>query len=301
VNVFISGCEDYKVSVPTDEKIARLTPVPSLTPQAGTFEEVETESKNAPVNEDAKETFALCQPLVSDADSVYFGETIVSLRQLMRRYSLWASLYGVVNATRNIQVLQMPDFPAHRGYSAWGATAYVGPGGAGNYNPSNTTIMHYLSFAYLAYRGGMRHKVMLGNAGNTATGALIATRDPSVSSYPAIYARTVADISTSQFAFAQNRINNMLKTCQSGGHIVPTYLQSVVEVEFPMYTFNRFLSTRNLGIRGNYAADNFSHTVTLTTAANTVAPSYDVYIAGAEDSTFIGFQGCAPVTALPIV
>lgn len=301
INVFVSGCEDFKVSVPTGQNISGMGPTTSIVPQAGTFEEVATENKNAPQNEDAKETFALCQPLVTDADSVYFGETIVSLRQLMRRYTLWSSLFGVVNAARNVQKLRMPDFPGHRGYSAYGAVTYVGPGSAGTYNPSNTTIMHWLALAYMAYRGGMRHKVMIGNAANTSTNALIVARDTTPSQYPPVYATSAADVSTSQFAFAANRVNDLLPSCQSGAHIVPTYLQSVQEFETPMYTSNRFLSSRNLGNRSDYAADNFSHTMYMTIAANTVAPSFDIYIAGAEDSTFIGFQGCPPLTPVVIV
>lgn len=296
INVFVSGCEDYKVSVPTDVNINQLAPITSLVPQSGTYEEVVTEQKNAPTNEAAKETFAMCQPLVSDADSVYFGETVVSLRQLMRRYSLWSSLSGVVNAARHVQTLRMPDFPAHRGYSALGAVAYVGAGGAGNYNPSFTTILQYLAPAYLGMRGGIRHKVVLGQITSTACAVATVTRDSEISNYPAIYARANIDVITSQFAFAATRINTLLSSCQAGGHLVPLFLQNALEFEIPMYTNNRFLSTRNLGVRGNYAADNFSHTLNLEVGANTVVPSYDVFLAAAEDTTFIGFQG-APVLA----
>lgn len=301
INVFVSGCEDYKVSVPTGDQISNLTPTTSLVPQSGTFEEVALEEKNAPRNEVAKETFAMCQPLVSSADSVYFGETVVSLRQLLRRYSLWSSLAGVVNASRGVSTLQMPDFPGHRGYTAYGAVAYVGAGGAGNYNPSSTTIMHWLAMAYMAYRGGVRHKVVLGNLVNTAGGVITVARDSAIAGYPAVYARTAADVVTNQFAFAANRLNNLLKTCQSGGHIVPTCLQSAIEYETPMYTNNRFLSTRNLGFRTSYGVDNFSHTLTMSTGIIAGTPSYDVFIAGAEDSTFVGFQGCPALRVVVLV
>lgn len=301
INVYISGCEDYKVAVPTGSTILRLAPQLSLVPQSGTFEEVTLIDENAPQNEQAKETFAMCQPLVTNADSVYFGETVVSLRQLMRRYSLWSSLAGVVAANRHIQKLRMPDFPAHRGFTAYGATLNAGVQGTGNFNPSNTTIMHYLAMAYMAYRGGIRHKVVLGQVTNTACGVMTVARDTQVSAYTAIYATAVTDVITSQWAFAANRLNTGLNTCQTGGHCVPTFLQTALEFDLPNYTNNRFLSTRNLGIRGNYAADNFSHTITLETGSNTVVPSYDIFIAGAEDSTFVGFQGCPPVSKVILV
>lgn len=297
INVFISACDDYEVAVPTSAGsfISQLGPSLSLTPQSGTFEEVDTENKNAPQNTVAKETFALCLPTTSPADSVYFGESVVSMRQLIRRYSLWSSLAGTVNASRGQQVLRMPDFPGHRGYSAYGAVLYAGAGGAGHSNPSNTTLMHYLALAYMAYRGGVRHKVIIGQLGVTASGVAIVSRDSAIASYPNVYARQTSDVITNQWTFAENRVSGFLQDCHAGAHVVPIPLQTALEFDLPMYTTNRFLSPRNLGVRGVNAADNYSHTVTLEVGATTVVPSYDIYIAGAEDSTFIGFQGCPPL------
>lgn len=301
INVFVSACDDYKVSVPTPTSIQQLTPIQYLEPQSGAFEEVDTEQKNAPVNEVASETFAMCQPITSEVDGVYFGEAIVSLRQLIRRYTLWSSLGGVVNAGRHIQRLRMPDFPAHRGYTQFGATNYVGVGPAGNFNPSLTTILHYLSVAYLGYRGGIRHKVVMGQLNNTAGNLAVVTRDQAISNYAAVYATAASDVITSQYAFATNRVNGLLLSGQTGGHIIPMPLQNALEFELPMYTKNRFLSTRNMGTRAPFSADNFSHTITIETGANTVIPSYDIFLAGAEDMTFVGFQGAPPLTFSTLV
>lgn len=295
INVFVSGCADYKVAAPSEVNIRSLGTIVALTPQSGTFEEVDTEEKNAPRHEEPKETIAVCQPLRSDADSVYFGEVITSLRQLIRRYSLWASLLSPTVATVNVQTLQMPDFPPPRGYSAYGAVLKT----ANNYNPAATTMLNYLSFGYMAFRGGLRHKVVMGNA-VTANGIVsVVSRDSTLGGAPGIYARGTAEVITTQLAFAVNRTNNIMSTCQSGGHINTYSQQPTMEFELPMYRDHRFAVTRTNGYRSIFGVYLASHTMTTAVPAS-IVPMYDVYVAGAEDATFMCFQGCVPLQIVAV-
>lgn len=293
VNVFVSGCEDYKVSVPTGEQIKDFVPITSLVAQSGTFEEVSTENKNAPRNEDPKETFSMCQPITSNVDHVYFGETIVSLRQLLRRYSMWTSQLTTASASRGVVKYRMPDFPAHRGYTAYGAQAVVGTTPP-YLNPSFTTIMHWLAVAYLGYRGGVRHKFIM-NALAAQANILCVTRDPEPNSYSPSYLTYPLAVVSSLYAYTVDRLNSVVSNGQQGAHITTTPQQNALEFELPMYTNYRFLSPRNLGFRAAYAADAYSHTVTMTTPGISTNPGFDVYLAGAEDTTFIGFQGAPPL------
>jgi hypothetical protein len=290
VNVFISACDDWKVAAPFPNLYQDLAPTTANTPQSGTFEEVDETEKNAPRIEMAKEAISMCQPLVSDADSVYFGETITSLRQLMRRYSLWSSLYGVNVATAGIQQLRMPDFPPNRGYSVNGAVLKT----ANNFNPSKGTILNYLSYGFIAFRGGLRHKVLINGFPTNTNSVTTMVRDVNLPTYTAIYATGNADVITSQYAFATNRMLSQIQNSAQGGHVNSTQQQPNMEVEFPMYRSHRFAMTRNNGARANFSVDLASHTLTTTTPAG-VLPIYDIYIAGAEDATFIGFQGCPPL------
>lgn len=289
INVFVSGCRDYKLSVPDDTYIKNIADQNALTPQSGTFEEVATEEKNAPRNETAKETIAMCEPLTDETDLVYMGETVVSFRQLIKRYCFWGSLYGVTSASANVQRLWMPDFPPNRGYSAYGAVLNT----ANNYNPSYTGIINYLSYAYTGFRGGIRKKVIINSSSTEGSLTAQVCRFPA-NSFPAIYATSSNDVITTQKAFAVQRANNQWFPTIQGGHVTVTKQQPSLEFEAPFYRNTRFGTCRNLGRRGTFAADQSSTLINVANPAN-AAVWYDIYVAGAEDATFMCFQGAPPL------
>lgn len=296
INVFVAGCDDYKLAVPVDTQIASLVTVPSITPQSGAFEEVATEDKNAPRHEMAKEVIAACEPLTDATDLVYMGESIRSFRQLMKRYSLWSVLStGTAQSANSNTSLKMPDFPGGRGYSLYGATNTV----PGNINPSNTTIMHYLALAYLGYRGGIRWKVVVEDTVTTGNNLTSVSRSATLNDYTGgSWLTSIPDVVTSSYLYAKNKIATT-DSFQNGGHLTVSR-QPVIEFELPYYQDRRFSSTRNLGYNNVFAADDLSHRlITKSTTGN--IQSFYLLMAGAEDATFVGFQGLPAVRkdALP--
>jgi len=293
INVFVSACDDYKVSTPTGAQIAQLAPTTSAIPQSGTFEEVAVENKNAPRNDDAKEILSMCEPLVDHTDSVYFGESIVSLRQLMKRYSLLGYLgIGTAAASNGAYRIKMPSFPGTRGYTNFGASIAT----LGEVNPFYTTIINYLSFSYMAYRGGMRWKIVVDDT--LENNALITvSRSSILNDYVASWLALVADVVTSAYVYSSSRLAAS-ETYQSGGHLTISR-QPVLEFEAPYYQSRRFSSTRNLGAKATYAADDLSQIITSRVVTGSTQ-SFALFVAGAEDSTFIGFQGAPPLIKLAL-
>lgn len=290
INVFVSGCGDFKVAVPDETQIATLVPLPSSVPQSGTFEEVATENKNAPRNEDAKETFAMCEPLADATDLVYMGESFTSFRQLMKRYTLYTILSTVVPVTGGTAstYISMPDFPPNRGYSAYGMTSAT----LGGINPAFTSMLNYLGMAYLGYRGGVRWKVLIEDSVQQLQYPTSVSRLTVLNSYVTPWLTTVADVSSTTYAYIKNRMNNS-DSMLAGAHATVNR-QPVLEFETPFYHKRRFSSTRNLGAKAAFAADDLSHRIsTRTFTGNTQV--FTFLVGAAEDSTFVGFQGAPPL------
>lgn len=294
INVFMAGCKDYRLAVPTSTTIVSFTPPGNLIPQAGTFEEVSEDNKNAPQNPDAKETIAHCIPTDDETDKVYFGESIVSFRTLIKRYSLWSSLYAANGATAGSLIMRFPSFPGPRGYTATGAVLKT----ANYYNPSNTTLINYLAYAFLGFRGGMRWKIVL-NGSNANDGCSQICRLPDNTPPTTGWLSVAADVTTTPLAYSVNRVNNQLPTGQAGAHLTILKLNNSLEVEAPFYQRWRFLSPRFLQTATQYSA--IVDTLQMTTQAPPNAIyNYDMYVAAAEDTTFIGFQGAPPLQGYAI-
>lgn len=237
VNVFISGCDDIEFAVPDTSVINKLTTVPAATPQSGTFEEIPDMEVNAPIIEKVAETIADCLPSSDPTPVVYMGEQITSFRQMMKRYTLWGSFYDPTATAAYTQVA-MSDFPNPRGYDSNGTTLNV----ANYYNPTVNTTLNYLSFAFLAYRGGVRRKYVFtsGVTGNTM--AYISRVGSLLSRSPAVL--SVAKTVSTALAFSQQQTNTIKRWIYEGAHMTTMRQQPVLEVEFPFYTNARFVSPR---------------------------------------------------------
>lgn len=291
VNVFISGCDDMEFAVPDSGPMSQMRSVPSLTAQSGTFDESAESIDNAPIIEDSKEVIADCLPLDDPSSLVYMGERIVSFRQLIKRYTLWGSFYDPT-ATAAYTQFWSSDFPGPRGYDYYGSQL----NGVAYFNATQTTPLNYLSFAFLAYRGGVRRKYVItsGFTGNLyayisrLAGGIVATTAPVLSS--------IAKIVTTPLAFSQQQANIIKPTLITGAHATSVRQQPVVEVEFPFYANTRFVICRNTTTAT--ATVQFSPILLghqLIYEHDAAPTSFDVLVSAAEDSTFVGFQGCCPL------
>lgn len=156
VNVFASCGDDIQFRNPSTV-LANYTYFDE--PQMGIVDDSgdgsdDTENSSAPMILDPK--VIMLNSLSSDDayDHVFYGESIVSFRTLLKRYNRHSSvLYSNVTGERNLQ-LYFRAFPYYRGFAPNAVYSTV----MGGYNYGNATLLNYLTPAYTAWRGGIRWK-----------------------------------------------------------------------------------------------------------------------------------------------
>lgn len=291
VNVYLSMCDDAEFAVPLN-RFQRYSAWggSGTTPQGG---EMEIEDENAPVAEGNTEEYTPCLKPADATNLVYMGESISSFRQLIKRYNLlWTS--GVIAGIAGYWSWSTQDFPLSRGYESGGLRA----GTTLAYNPVHNTLMRYLAFAFVNYRGGVRNKFVYTSTNAATPNSMMAVRRNEALT---ISPPTVTPITTATVEAMEDQAMSFSTVGSEGMHAAPTSANPVLEVEFPFYRNARFVS-----LRGGYSAmgssyptaEQLTHTYTIHNL-NSQTSMYYVYVAGAEDSNFSCFQGCLPFQLTP--
>lgn len=291
VNVFVSMCDDAQFAVPVT-RINTYSPWTGtgITPQAGGDLETE-DTNNKPTMDETTEKMTECVPVEDASNLVYIGEVVSSFRQLIKRYNL-LNTFGNLGATAGYYTWSTSDFPIGRGYYTNGTRS----GTTYNYNSVNTTMLRYMSFAFVMYRGGIRNKIVAVSTGVVGNNAVLTVnRNTTFFGYSPPGLTTSA---TGTVAAFEDQALAFQSPGLEGLHLTPSGQQPVIEVEYPFYKNARFVACR-----GNYATstyptvDELTHRV--TAYASSTPTLYHTYVAGAEDSTFTLFQGCIPFQVTP--
>lgn len=290
VNVFVSMCDDASFAAP-HPRISTYSPWTGtgVTPQSGNDLDVE-ETNNIPIMDDTTEKITECVPKSDASDLVYMGEHVNSFRQLIKRYNL---LYAVGNLAATVGYFKWDtsDFPIGRGYYSTGLRA----GATFNYNPVNNTMLRYMAFGFVLYRGGIRNKLISVRTGSNDSNSSLTVSRNSDTTYTA---PTLTTVVTSTQALFEDQIVASETTGLEGMHMTIIGQQPVLEVEYPFYRAARFVTCRtNYAQSGYPSIDDLTHDVTAYSGSTTTA--YYTYVAGAEDSTFSLFQGCIPFQVTP--
>jgi hypothetical protein len=168
INVFLSACEDFEVAVPDATYIQNLrltSPSALIVPQSSEVEpqalemsEETMKTDSAPVLTETLNTMSNMIGTSSDPTNlVYFGESIKSFRQLLKRFTRWKlqpgdGFSGFVD-TRD----EMGAFPFYPGYYSGSPIArYSFATPSGTYAPAWFTFLHYVTCAYGGRRGSIR-------------------------------------------------------------------------------------------------------------------------------------------------
>lgn len=300
VNVFMSAGDDFEVAVPLDTFVpySYLPPV-GVTPQAGDVDgsgpSDDTPEENAPITLDVKECVGAIIDSSDHTLDVFFGESIQSFRQLLKRYMLHSviPLFGVAKSLTNVNDY---DFPVYRGFGNDARHVVTGPVNA---NIVNTTLLNYITPAFVAMRGSMRSKyLMYGNG--TSPSSLTVSRNNT----PVVYSvGTIVPTLTNAATFSSTFLNPFPPGFQ-GSDITQSSINPAIEVEMPYYNFKRFTAARNFG-RVTTANDILMHTVTVGLGVTTGESPYLMrYVSVGEDFSLTMFQGQPPflptVTLTPV-
>lgn len=162
VNVFVSMGEDFEVFVPEPsfEKFV-FKPQSGFEPQSGSEiipDSQQTEEPSAPAltKSDTVGPGMQMSPLVN---KVFTGESIVSFRQVLKRYSIHERFWfgSTANQARCIMNISRNGFPHLRG-NVPGATHTTSAGNP--YSYCNTLLLHWVTLAFQGWRGSIRRKLL---------------------------------------------------------------------------------------------------------------------------------------------
>lgn len=293
VNVFVSMV-DGQVAYP-------LNPPNTIT---NPYSWVQQAGEDA-VSQDS--TMAGCGPVVSDiqmgVDSsdnsealVYFGERIVSFRELLKRYVNHSSFVIANNSATNhgLWTMVVPDFPVYYGYNT--TSYHTTTTGAFKFNYVHQTWLGYLAPAFVASRGSLRTKYVVSSAAANDVIGLTLERGYSGITIPT--APTSLPV-TSQSNYARATRASKL-TGGLGAAYTPPSKQPVLEVELPYYKNVRFDEARIINI-GNTSSTNpqsSSHALEVHLAPGTNTVAIDRFTSVGEDFSLFWFQGCPALSVL---
>jgi hypothetical protein len=242
INVFVSMGDDFEVFVP-DDHFQRFVMKPQSGKETLVPESQDTSEPSAP----QQSMTDVVGPGVQDTaliNMVYTGESIMSFRQMLKRYSLWRreDTAPVTAFTRFSRSQCM--FPFLRG-AVDGAVDQTGA--LTPYNYCNTLLLHWVTLAFSGWRGGIRYKIMFQtsltqNADNTSSKLYVQREDP----YPA------GVDSYNRFAGTQPNYNKLTDaaydviigetdvTGAKGALFACDNINTAVEFEVPYYSRKRF-------------------------------------------------------------
>lgn len=302
VQIWVSGGQDLAFAIPCVSDLQQVSYFQEQSsaelyiPQSEEAPEAlasSADDSNAPHCSNMIDTFGSSADMIQDDDQylVYQGERIVSFRDLLRRYhyhtSYWPALIG--DGARLVS-LDITDFPYYRGWDPQGGEEGVPEVGvAAPYNFCNTTLLNYLTPAFVMRRGGLRHKILHTNPNtNGHTSSLAVARHDVYGS------RNGTAWHPLEFPNMSERRKNFMTSLRGslGGTVVtPTFNNPVLEYETPFYTLGqRFVPARDLNYwMGQHMSCEVSTELSASNAVNTLR--LDRYVSTAEDfqlGLFIG-------------
>lgn len=305
VNVYVSMGEDFEVAAP-DDYFQHFV----LKPQSGILEpqmgEIVPESQNTD-ELDAPQQEQSCivgLPPVEDPNlnKVFMGESIVSFRPLLKRYSLWNSIPKLSTAPSTISQ-RYPSFPYARGNvaDAVDTTAAAAP-----YNYVNTILLHWVRAAFQGSRGSIRYKLIPRGAAHIGDRVEVqrATFTPLSPGYSFSTAAMTLfstlkearqSITTEWAALSLDNqpANDKPLPGTRGMALTNCSVNNALEFEVPYYSPFRFTPGKITGETAltlwDSAFDIRIHS--FTNGTNAVATTYDVYTSCGEDFQCYFFTG----------
>nr|WAQ80626.1 MAG: hypothetical protein [Fish-associated picorna-like virus 2] len=312
VNVFTAMCDDFEVAVPTSrmiENFSYLRPPINVVAEAqsGELGDVSIgEKTSAPSIPIMESSLALMGgPELAGANelaNICFGESIVSIRTLLKRYC-YHSLLSDSSLLSNVRVLRFyeNDFPYYRGFTAVAqskhraliaATSY-------NYNFSRQTLLNYFTPAYVGWRGSIRQKyvntsLMNANGRMPMCMPMSVTRNNGL--FPILsysHSGTASSPPLDNFGAARFGVVSSVSTI-NGTDIVMVNNNGVLEVELPYYRNRRFAYARVSNRHASVNVDDNSHIISVVSVSDILPLNLnhlERYVAAGDDFQLYFFIG----------
>lgn len=305
VLVYVSAGDDFEVFNPTEQYIEDYTlfePQSGFVPQSGENDHPDTDDtvrEDEPIKTD---TSIQMVKKLDDSDMtnlVYFGDPIVSFRQMLKRYNYHASHCPTAISNNRSGYFEVVNnnIPYYRGYAPDAVNLTSVPVASTPYNYSKTTLMNYIIPAYTCVRGSTRWKYIACDFFSRQTGTITATR---LARHTDGYQRQTSLLNNVNNGNAREKL--VLKSHGLAGMTANSMAQNpAVEIEVPFYENVRFFPAKRVNLTAASLDRQMAfHKVAMTFTGNTNgADSLDSYVATGEDFTLAFFTGCPPLYYLP--
>jgi hypothetical protein len=231
VNVFMSVHDNFEVAAPTSAIVGRLRLGDALNPHS--------EEANASESTSTTRALAMNSDITDGSTLVYFGESIPSFRQLLRRYNFSHVIPDLPGVDR-VLTFSQPAFPLYPGYRTGAAVVGRVIGLAeGAYVYGQMTLLQYISCAYAARRGGIRYFLEASTLDRVGSSMYVSRLENAVG-------RTVV-VTQSPLGNASNpggqalAINKYLgRGGLDGAQVQSLAVNPTMSVEIPYYNNNKF-------------------------------------------------------------
>lgn len=286
INVYMSAGDDFELFVPTSNLGTYV-----FKQQSGM---VSSMPKNSDCNEKEQNlTSVLCIGTTNndELNKIYAGESIVSFRSLLKRYTLHEPLTFVESSGRRTWNARRCAFPYLRGNVA-GAVHQTGA--LAPYNYCNTLVLHLITAMFSGNRGGIRYKLV--PRGNLSEYSGYAERIPwQIAKYYFNQSSTVSYTSMSHAAYESTYAttgNDFSPPLGYTGMIATTeHINPTLEFECPYYSPWRFTpgKTEDWTQNGYGTYEGFR---CMASANSTIGGGIDSFVAIGEDFQVYFFTGC---------
>jgi hypothetical protein len=251
INVYISTGDDIEFQAPSDN-VPRTFMMNqrrefSLENQAEEIAPQDGDLTMQPSRPDGTQVTSLINApaqIENRSADVCFGERIVSMRALLKRYFLYEAFRTPISTTDGYVILkrQSTSFPKLRGHDDFGIhrTTLDLP-----YNYNNDSFLSWMSWGYVGRRGGIRHKFTTAYASNGSKNwgqsvAEVMREAPSNSNI--ISAQQIGSIqaTTSTNSRLAHAAAKEMLSMGYGGIFAASSVQPTIECENPYYQNKRF-------------------------------------------------------------
>jgi hypothetical protein len=297
INVMCCACDDIEFANPTDKQLARasffredgLIPQSEFYPQAEQLEAVGADAmESAPVLTEQEPVNVMSQKLEAGDmnDLVFFGDPVASFRQCLKRYNLHTIDTKSSLSSQVFYRFVYQDFPYYRGSDPQG----VDEKNAIPYNYCRTTLLNYLTPAYICRRGAIRYKVSLTGVDMSNDGQFNVTREPralNVSRTATSFGSLDDEAIRRYFASEDNQ------PASWAGTVATTLRQNpVLEFELPYYHNRRFSYAKQSNFTTQNSQISSSHILAGNARDSTATvPLLHRYVSVGEDFNLAFYTG----------
>lgn len=303
VNVFVSAGDDLMVRNPSNHMDNYFWfPDPQSGEENVQMDKEDTAEPSKPMQEDVEITMMSNLPKEDATDHVFFGESVVSIRSLLKRYTRHSTWVHTGEDGYRLLTHTFNSFPFYMGYARNAITPVLG--NTQDYNFGHNTFINYYTPAYKGFRGGLRWKLnpIINRSDTMACSTHNVARDSGVS---APY-QTTATLMTGSEADVLRVLRTNALEMMGGGASTNDQTNPCLEIEIPFQERERFLNAR----QDDYTSSvGFAHPVnikyqTVTNTLNTDINLLEKYVSVGEDFSLFFFVG-APVmydfVAVPVI